>query len=214
MKAILNLKKSIYYVAVLAAMVSMTSCSDDDDELTLTDVNGNYQGKMFVKDNLMKESESATSTFDLTAKVDAGKVTFEDFPVADIITAIEGEEAAEEILKEMEKVTYEIPFDSKLNAAQDSIYLTLKPEVLEFSYTKAASDAEVREGEEGEGEGEEEEGIEVTIKVTLKVNESGVNAYSDKKVLKLDLISSEVNVNDEPLEEYEEEFIRMELNKK
>lgn len=201
MKTILSLKKSIIYVAAVAAMFSMVSCDDNNDEpkpLTLTDVNGTYQGNIAVDINTGRASEKPGST--ITAKVESNKISFEDFPVGDFVIAIEGAEAAEAILEGMEAVPYEVEFESKLNTAQDSIYLTIEPEALAFSYTKT------------EGEGEEAEEVTTNVKVTIKAGET-IGAYHEEK-LKLYWVAEEISVNDEALEAYKPQYLRIELIKK
>lgn len=200
MKAIFNLKKSIMYVAAVAAMFSMVSCDDDDDPkpLVVTDVNGLYQGTLQVMGVLQRESSLPAATVD--AKVETEKINFTKFPVEGLIAAIEEQEAVAEILEGMEDVTYEMEYTAKLNAAQDSIYLTFAPKPLEFEYTKT------------EGEGEEAEEVTTNIKVTLKGSENG-GAYSDKN-LELNMEAEEIKINDVAIESFTPLHLRILLKKK
>lgn len=221
MKAIFNLKKSIYYVAALAVAVSMVSCDDDEPEvpkpLTLADLSGTYEGKMYVKEIAepapQAEGEEEASQ-PISAKLEETKATFDKFPINDFIIAIEGEGAATEIIENLSgDVKYELPYEAKVNDAADAINITLKPGTLAFSYiVPDAEPAPEGRAEEGEGgEGEEETGTKKEVVVTLKAAETA-DTFA-KNAVKLNLISESITVDGTALEEYKAQTVLIDLNK-
>jgi GTP cyclohydrolase I len=92
------LKRFVFLVMALGLVTTFTSCDDDDEPKpnvpALTDVVGNYAGKMQTTSvsPLAEEGEEPQGT-DVSAEVTNENVSFEKFPVADLITAIMGEAA-------------------------------------------------------------------------------------------------------------------------
>ncbi|GEM_PF-2909578 len=216
MKAIFKLKKSIYYVAALAVAVSMASCDDDekDKPLTLADISGTYDGKMYVKTPTDPATQTAAEegSQTISGKLEETKAVFDKFPVNDFIIAIEGEEVGAEIIKDLEgDIKYELAYEAKLNEAATAINLTLKPGTLAFSYT--VPDAEpAPEGRAEEGEGEGETGTKKEIVVTFKAVETA-DTYA-KGAVKLNFISESIKVDDTALEGYKAQTIQIDLKKK
>lgn len=89
------LKRFVFLVMALGLVTIFTSCDDDDEPKpnvpALTDVVGNYAGKMQTTSvsPLAEEGEEPQGT-DVSAEVTNENVSFEKFPVADLITAIMG----------------------------------------------------------------------------------------------------------------------------
>ena len=201
MKTILNLKKSIFFVAALTTVLSFTSCSDDDDDPktpSVTDVYGSYKGKMSVDGALqaLAANDEAPAGIDVTATVNNDTIYFENFPVETIIAAIEGDDNAAEIIESMDKVSFKVGYEGKLNQAQDSIGMVLNPKPMEFIYKVT----------------EEEVEVEKNVKVTISVPENEKSAYSDK-ILKFNLEASEIKLNDESIESYSPLYYNFYLNK-
>lgn len=182
MKKTFNLKKPIIVVMTLITMLSFVSCSDNDDPnpLTVNDVNGTYQGKMDVITRVPYEESSEVSGVDVSAVVKNDTIYFSDYPILDILQVIEGEDA-ERIAETLEGISYKVGFTSGLNETRDSIFMTLDPKPLEFTYI-------VGDGEEAE---------EKQVSVTFETNNNG-NAYSSKK-LKANIVAKGISLDDEPL---------------
>lgn len=199
MKTILNLKKSIFFVTALAIMTSFTSCSDDDDPKTpsVTDVYGSYKGKMSIASVANRSTgDENTGNIDVTATVNNDTIRFDNFPIESIVVTIEGQEGATNIIESMDKVDFKVGYESKLNQSQDSIALTLDPKPLEFSYKV------------GEGDNE----VEKNVKVSILIPENEKSAYSDK-ILRFNLVATEIIVNDETVTPFNELYYNFYLNK-
>ena len=130
------MKKAIY-AAVMCSALLFAACDKDDDKggpenPVVTDVYGNYQGKMAVTP-LEVRSNVAPGT-DIAAEVKNDTIYFDDFPVDDLITSIVGEEAAPGIIEAIGTVKYKVGYKASLNEAKDSIYLTMTPEPLELEF--------------------------------------------------------------------------------
>ena len=163
------MKKTLKWsLVMMLAVVGLTfaSCSDDDDETptvpTVEEVVGDYSGKMTYA--MAKATAEEGTALDLTVKNDS--VTFEKFPYDALVKAIVGEENADPIIGMIGSLKYKINYTATLNAAKDSVVMTLKPEPL----TIAAA------------------GVVVTI-------EAKTASYAiDKKILKFDLNAANVTV--------------------
>lgn len=181
----LALKWSLIMVLAVIGMGSFTSCSDDDDNTpvvpTVAEVTGDYKGKMtFTLETLdevnpLEETPEATE-LELAVKNDT--IIFNKFPVDALITAIVGEEAAPGIIASVGNVTYKVGYKPTMNAANDSISMELKPEVLTI---------------EIKGEGEDATALSVAVTVTAP--EKGSYAI-DKKNLKFNLVVTEAKLGD------------------
>lgn len=197
MKTILNLKKSIFFAAALTTIISFASCSDDDDDPkapAVTDVYGSYKGKVTTlpaTENRASEDEAPTG-IDITATVNNDTIHFENFPVEAIVAAIEGEDAATEIVKSIEKVNLKVGYKGELNQAQDSVKMVLDPKPLEFTYKVA--------------------GKEMEVEVIISAPKDKKSAYSDK-TLKFSLELSKVTVNNDPIDSYQSLYYNFDFKK-
>lgn len=137
------MKKTLKWSLVMMLAVfglTFASCSDDDDKTptvpTVEDVNGEFSGKMTYA--MAKAAAEEGTTLDLTVKNDS--VNFQEFPFEPLVKAIITDEAAAEaIIKAIGTLEYKINYTAVMNAANDSVVMTLKPEPL----TIAAAAVEV-----------------------------------------------------------------------
>ena len=184
------LKRFVFLVMALGLVTTFTSCDDDDEPKpnvpALTDVVGNYAGKM------QTTSVSPLAGTDVSAEVTNENVSFEKFPVADLITAIVGEEDAPGIIEAVGDVSYQVKYTPTFNDDKTVISMAFTPEplILEINFP-----TEPTEGE-GEGEGETPD---LKVEVTIAAPEAGSFAYAgDKLAFKLQVTG--VKVNNEPFE--------------
>lgn len=195
MKAVLNLKQSLLLATIIVAGTSFSSCSDDDDNngqkpISLNDVNGSYQGKMYVGD--MEDPEGAN----VVAVVEEQKISFSAFPVNSILVAIEGEEVASEVIEKLDDVPYEVTFMSEINEAKDRIVLSFNPEPLLFSYVVT----------DGEGEA-------TTKQVEVFLTTSEVEGIYKSKKLEIELTAEQINVDEEQVESFDSQRMIFEFDK-
>lgn len=159
------MKKTLKWSFVMMlAVVGLTfaSCSDDDDNTptvpTVEDVVGEYTGKMTYAEK--------DTTLALTVKNDS--VTFEEFPYEPLVAAIVGENAVPGIVELVGKLKYQVNYTAVMNAANDSVVITLKPEPLEINLGDVMG----------------------TVKVTINAENKGSYAV-DKKNMKFGLTATE-----------------------
>lgn len=202
MKNVIELRKLFFACMVVGSTIVLSSCSDDDDQKIptppgVTDVNGDYSGKMLVTPLEVPaptaENEESTGT-DIAAIVKSDTVYFNDFPINDLVVDIVGEENAPAIIEKIGKVNYKVGFKSDLNAAQDSIYMTFDPKPLTISLP---------------GEGEEVTNVEVTISVAKK----GSYELSSKKLV-FDLNADKVTLGEAEIPAFKASEFAFKLNKK
>lgn len=192
------LKRFVFLVMALGLVTTFTSCDDDDEPKpnvpALTDVVGNYAGKMqtISVPSLAEEGEEPQGT-DVTADVTNENVSFEKFPVADLITAIMGD-AAPGIIEAVGDVSYKVKYTPTFNDDKTVISMAFAPEplILEINFP-----TEPTEGEgEGEGEGETPD---LKVEVTIAAPEAGSFVYAGNK-LAFKLQVTGVKVNNDPFE--------------
>ena len=131
------MKKTLKWsLMMMLAVVGLTfaSCSDDDDDTptvgTVEDVNGEFTGKMtYAKE--AKEAAATGTTLEL--KVANDSIQFEKFPYQALVVELLGEEASKPIIKAIgDSLNYKINYTATMNAAKDSVVMTLKPEPLKI----------------------------------------------------------------------------------
>lgn len=202
MKNVIELRKLFFACMVVGSTIVLSSCSDDDDEKipalpSVTDVNGDYSGKMFVSPlevptPITENKEPAG--MDIAAIVKSDTVYFNDFPISDLVADIVGEENAPAVIEKIGKVNYKIGFKSDLNAAQDSIYMTFDPKPLTIALP---------------GDGEEVMNVEVSISVAKK----GSYELSSKKLV-FDLNADKVTLGEVEIPAFKPSEFAFKLNKK
>lgn len=176
MKAIFNLKKSIFFVAVLlGAAVSMTSCDDDDDknevptEVKVGDEVGTYSGKLTILAPAETYAEAAEG-ITVTPKVEKDTVWFDKFYVTEIVKAVVPEAEVEAVLTAIGDQAHKVGYEAAQNSAKDALVLTFDPKPWVIEYTI------------GEGEDAADHKIEVTFE---KVDGATYASKSFKFSLKL-----------------------------
>lgn len=118
----------------MCAMVGMTftSCDDDDDVVmpTVEEVNGQYAGTMAYG-----EAEPVA----LELEVANDSVVFAEFPYEALVEAVVGEDAAAGIIELIGKLEYKVAYKAEMNAACDSVRMTLEPETLNIPLNEAVA---------------------------------------------------------------------------
>lgn len=137
------MKWKLFLVMGAISLISFTSCSDDDDAPkapAVTDVNGAYAGKVYYETlavNPQQASEAEVPeqpNVEIEATVSNDTISINKFPIEALVkTIITDETQAQDLIDKIGDVSYRIGFNAALNAAQDSILLTLAPQALEFS---------------------------------------------------------------------------------
>ena len=192
----------------LSLIIGFSSCGNDDADIpkySLSDVNGNYTGKMqtLVVQPTFESTASPEQGVDITAEVKDNNVLFKKFPVEDLIKSILGDnENTASIISAIGDVNYQVAYQASFNDNQDIIKLNLEPKPLEISFsipTPAPTDAE--------------ETPDYKVKVTITAEENGTFTYENQK-LNFTLHATEVTVNDEKLEEFQPTSFKFELDKK
>ena len=132
------MKKTLKWsLMMMLAVVGLTfaSCSDDDDTPTVgtvEDVNGEFTGKMTYAESKAEAEADPTAT-ELELKVANDSIQFEKFPYQALVVELLGEEASKPIIEEIgESLSYKINYTATMNAAKDSVVMTLKPEPLKI----------------------------------------------------------------------------------
>lgn len=134
---------------MMLAVVGFTfaSCSDDDDNTptvgTVEDVNGEFTGKMTYAKEAKAAAADPTAT-QLELKVANDSIQFVKFPYQTLVVAILGEEASKPIIAEIGKrLEYKINYTATMNAAKDSVVMTLSPDPLKISIPALNMEVEV-----------------------------------------------------------------------
>lgn len=130
------MKKTLKWsLVMMLAVVSLTfaSCSDDDEiptVPTVEEVVGDYTGKMtYTMAKAAASEEAPGTTLDLTVANDT--ISFKEFPFGALVKAIISDEAtAEGIIASIGKLEYKTGYKAAMNAANDSVSLTLDPKPL------------------------------------------------------------------------------------
>lgn len=132
------MKKTLKWSLVMMLAVfglTFASCSDDDETPTVPTVEevvGEYSGKMTYDMAKAAASEEAPgTTLDLTVKNDS--ITFEKFPYEALVEAIVGKDGVPGIIEIVKELRYQVSYTATMNAANDSVQITLKPKTLEIN---------------------------------------------------------------------------------
>ena len=195
MEKVHYLKRFMFLVMVLGLITTFVSCDDDDEPKpnspALTDVVGDYTGKMQIlfPNPTAEEGEETPEGTDVTAKLTQDEVVFEKFPVADLITAIVGKEAAPGIIEAVGDVSYKMKYTPTFNDEKTTISLAFAPEPLVLEINLPTKET----AEEGE------ETPDLKVEVTVATPAAGTLAYTGNK-LDFNLQATGVKVNGEPLE--------------
>lgn len=131
------MKKTLKWSLVMMLAVvglTFTSCDDDDDNTptvgTVEDVNGEFTGKMTYAES--KAAEADPTATDLELKVANDSIIFNKFPYEALAAKIVGEENVPGIVELVKDLEYKINYTATMNAAKDSVMITLKPTALKI----------------------------------------------------------------------------------
>ncbi|HCC52537.1 MAG TPA: DUF4840 domain-containing protein [Porphyromonadaceae bacterium] len=192
-----KLKHLFVSLMILGCSFGYTACSSDDDpakEPALTDVYGEYSGKMVTNMSTYAAlSESTETGIDITATVNNDTVSFAKFPVDGIIQAVVPE-GAEAIIENLGDIKYVIEYEAEFNAAKDSIFMTFAPEPLELFIPIGGSI------------------IPTIVKVEVSADTKGKYAIDDKNLI-FAIKATSVTVNGTVIPFPETQFI-FNMNKK
>lgn len=204
MKNAIELRKLFFACMVVGSTVVLSSCSDDDDNTpvppSVTDVNGEYSGKMLVTPMEAPKMNNTGETpvgADIAALVKSDTVYFDNFPITDLVAGIVGEEQAPAVVEKIGKVSYKVGYKGALNTAQDSIYMEFDPKPLTVSF-------EMGEGEEAET---------TTVEVTVSAVKKGSYELSSKKLV-FDLNADKVTMGETEIPVFTPSEFAFKLNKK
>lgn len=129
--------KGVFCAAMLlASVVILPSCGDDDDNtpkpILPTEIAGQYNGKMyFAKTGAETPDTVAIEKLNVTTDT----IAFDKFPVAELIKSIVPEEASDAIIKAIGDVKYKIGYTAAVEKADSSFAMTLTPKPLQIIYT-------------------------------------------------------------------------------
>ncbi|MDQ1856685.1 MULTISPECIES: DUF4840 domain-containing protein [unclassified Chryseobacterium] len=122
-----------FFITVLMVLVGFTlySCNDNEGPdippVKMEDLAGNYKGKLIIVQGNSKRE--GIKEF----KVKKDTISFDEFPVAEIVKAVVKDPAkAEAALKTMGKVKYDLKYAAVINTANNVIELTLTPKTMEL----------------------------------------------------------------------------------
>lgn len=198
MEKLYYLKRFLFLVLALGLVTTFISCDDDDEpkpELpALTDVEGNYIGKMLVllPNPIADEGEDTPQGVDVTVVLKESNVMFDKFPVDELITSIVGEEIASGIIETVGDVNYSMKYTATFSDDKSMINLAFAPEPLVLEIDLPADVALY----EGDGEGETPK---LKVEVTVAASETGTFTYSGSK-LTFKLQVTAVKIDDESIE--------------
>ena len=132
------MKKTLKWsLMMMLAVVGLTfaSCSDDDDNTptvgTVEDVNGEFTGKMTYAESKAEAEADPTAT-ELELKVANDSIIFNKLPYEALAAKIVGEENVPGIVELVKDLEYKINYTATMNAAKDSVIITLKPTALKI----------------------------------------------------------------------------------
>lgn len=179
------MKKTLKWsLMMMLAVVGLTfaSCSDDDDNTptvgTVEDVNGEFTGKM----TYVISEEKTEATLDLIVKNDS--VSFEAFPYKELAAAIVGKEAADAL--DLGDLKYNVFYTATMNAAKDSVIMTLDPKPLEIALSEEAKVVVTITAENKASYAINEKNLKFNLKAT-EAKLGAINALKDPIDLSFDM---------------------------
>ena len=117
-------------ILIVVTGFSLYSCNSDGPDIPpvkLEDVNGNYKGRLITIQGNVKTEKIK----DFKVKKDT--ITFAEFPIQEIVrTVIKDPAKADEAVKTIGKVKYNIKYTSSINTASNVVELSLAPKTLEI----------------------------------------------------------------------------------
>lgn len=122
-----------FFMTVLMVLAGLTlfSCNDNDGPdippVKMEELPGNYKGKLIIVQGTTKRE--GIKEF----KVKKDTISFAEFPIGEIVkTVVKDPEKAENAIKSLGKVKYDIKYAAVINTANNVIELTLAPKTMEL----------------------------------------------------------------------------------
>jgi len=122
-----------FFITVLMVLIGFTLSSCNDNEgpeippVKMDDLPGNYKGKLII----VQGNSKREGIKDFKVKKDT--ISFAEFPIEEIVkTVVKDPAKAEQTLKSMEKVKYDLKYTAVINTANNVIELTLAPNTMEL----------------------------------------------------------------------------------
>lgn len=171
--------RKIWAFTALCAFTLFTSCSKEDSTPSVTDLAGEYSGKMVVTTVNPLTSDIPNGEV-VSAQIKNDSIYFDKLPVTQLITAIAGEENAEKIILAVGDVKYKIGYKAVMDAKQDTIRmeLTPKPLVLTVPLTDGAAP--------------------LVVTVSISAPEKGIFSYEGSR-LAFQLVTDEIKLGESVL---------------
>ncbi|MFP8894861.1 DUF4840 domain-containing protein [Chryseobacterium sp. EZn1] len=122
-----------FFMTVLMVLAGLTlfSCNDNDGPdippVKMEELPGNYKGKLIIVQGTIKRE--GIKEF----KVKKDTISFAEFPIGEIVkTVVKDPAKAENAMKSLGKVKYDIKYAAVINTANNVIELTLAPKTMEL----------------------------------------------------------------------------------
>ncbi|WP_288448009.1 DUF4840 domain-containing protein [uncultured Chryseobacterium sp.] len=122
-----------FFITVLMVLIGFTLSSCNDNEgpeippVKMESLPGNYKGKLIIVQGNSKRE--GVKEF----KVKKDTISFAEFPIEEIVkTVVKNPAKAEQALKSMAKVKYDLKYAAVINTANNVIELTLTPKTMEL----------------------------------------------------------------------------------
>lgn len=131
MKKAIRIKSFLVVLGLVSAGFASCHKSDDNEQpnqiVKVEDVNGNYSGKVITTQG--KTKNEINTTFTAKDKV----INYVDLPVKEIVgTAVKDAKKAEEAIKKMGKIKYDLDFTAALTSTKTAVELTFAPKALDL----------------------------------------------------------------------------------
>lgn len=122
-----------FFITVFMVLVGFTlySCNDNEGPdippVKIENLPGNYKGKLIiVQGNIKREGVKEF-------KVKKDTISFAEFPISEIVkTVVKDPVKAENAIKTLGKVKYDVKYAAVINTANNVIELTLTPKTMEL----------------------------------------------------------------------------------
>ncbi|RLJ31187.1 uncharacterized protein DUF4840 [Chryseobacterium sp. 7] len=122
-----------FFITVLMVLIGFTLSSCNDNEgpdippVKMENLPGNYKGKLII----VQGNGKREGVKDFKVKKDT--ISFAEFPIEEIVkTVVKNPVKAEQALKSMAKVKYDLKYAAVINPANNVIELTLTPKTMEL----------------------------------------------------------------------------------
>lgn len=200
------LKNWMAAVLLAGACSGLVACDDDNDgapeEPSVAAVQGKYSGTMAIGQAVAPTAAETPAATALNAVVTADKIQFEDFPIRDLVIQVIGDETlADQIVSQVGKVTYEVPYTAQMSEDKATVKLTLTPGNLKLTLSENGNEATLAETEPTQ------------IEVTITTEKEGTYTFASKK-LGFNLSATSVKLGGEELPGFKALSLNFGLTKK